>query len=64
MLPSDRKDRYDAIKKFCCVDHPGTLCVWVCFMCVCSAMHLIGYDDTILRVVSLCAVNNSSFSLV
>ncbi|XP_074640256.1 piwi-like protein 1 isoform X2 [Tubulanus polymorphus] len=22
MVPSNRKDRYDAIKKFCCVDHP------------------------------------------
>nr|BAJ07610.1 piwi [Ephydatia fluviatilis] len=22
VLPTDRKDRYDAIKKFCCVDHP------------------------------------------
>ena len=22
VLPSNRKDRYDAIKKFCCVDHP------------------------------------------
>lgn len=27
VLPTDRKDRYDAIKKFCCVDHPGTVCV-------------------------------------
>ena len=27
-------------------------------------MHLIEYDDTILRVVSLCAVSNSRFSLV
>ena len=23
ILPTNRKDRYDAIKKFCCVDHPG-----------------------------------------
>lgn len=25
VLPTNRKDRYDAIKKFCCVDHPGEL---------------------------------------
>ena len=29
MLPTDRKDRYDAIKKFCCVDHPGTFVMYV-----------------------------------
>lgn len=25
MLPNNRKDRYDAIKKLCCVDRPGKL---------------------------------------
>ena len=25
VVPSNRKDRYDAIKKFTCVDHPGKL---------------------------------------
>jgi len=24
ILPSNRKDRYDAIKVFCCVENPGT----------------------------------------
>ena len=28
VLPNNRKDRYDAIKKMCCVDNPGE--------CVCS----------------------------
>ena len=27
MLPRNTKDRYDAIKKFCCVDKPGEGCV-------------------------------------
>ena len=39
------------------------VCVCVC-VCVYLEMHLIEYDDTILRVVSLCAVSNSRFSLV
>jgi len=26
ILPSNRKDRYDAIKTYCCVENPGTLC--------------------------------------
>jgi len=24
ILPSNRKDRYDAIKTYCCVENPGT----------------------------------------
>jgi len=24
ILPSNRKDRYDAIKVYCCVENPGT----------------------------------------
>ena len=32
ILPSNRKDRYDAIKKYCCVESPGMYksCVTVC----------------------------------
>ena len=37
--------------------------VCVC-VCVYLEMLLIEYDDTILRVVSLCAVSNSRFSHV
>ena len=38
ILPSNRKDRYDAIKKYCCVECPGMsylVCVCVC-VCVCA----------------------------
>ena len=27
ILPTNRKDRYDAIKKVCCVENPGEICV-------------------------------------
>jgi len=26
ILPSNRKDRYDAIKTYCCIENPGMLC--------------------------------------
>ena len=26
IVPNNRKDRYDAIKKYCCVDDPGRVC--------------------------------------
>lgn len=29
ILPTNRKDRYDAIKKVCCVENPGEICVLV-----------------------------------
>jgi len=29
ILPSNRKDRYDAIKTYCCVENPGTDAVCV-----------------------------------
>lgn len=29
ILPTNRKDRYDAIKKVCCVENPGEMCVLV-----------------------------------
>ena len=46
ILPSNRKDRYDAIKKYCCVECPGmSLCVCshVCvsqcvLLCVCVCL--------------------------
>ena len=29
ILPTNRKDRYDAIKKVCCVENPGEICVFM-----------------------------------
>jgi len=31
ILPTNRKDRYDAIKVYCCVENPGMLIIQPCF---------------------------------
>jgi len=44
ILPSNRKDRYDAIKVFCCVENPGTHCI--------AAVMCASAGDCLKRLVS------------
>lgn len=46
ILPTNRKDRYDAIKKFCCVDHPGMSPIFL--RCI-----LLGNSDFIILGLSV-----------
>jgi len=48
ILPSNRKDRYDAIKTYCCVENPGAYITTFCFLCCIAGLPL----NTVLRTVT------------
>ena len=53
VCPSSKKDRYDAIKKICCIDHPGEC------ECIGGFVTSDGPSDALVSVTHLAASETS-----